>query len=403
MRTLRGSSTAIVGLLLTHATLAGATIEPPAMSDARSAGLGGTGVAYADNAAAVFHNPAGLSAVERGVVTLSVAPFFPQVQAPIAGSEEKSERGFFPMFLAGGAYRLNDQFVLGVAAYPVVGFGGEYKDLAALGGEKLSVAAASFEISPALSYSITDAVSVAVGYRATYVMEDIHQVTPGVAPNGDPVLVASDLNLSGTNFLGFQVGVLARVAEATRLGLTYRNKITVDLDGDFESMGAKLDASSEIAVPHTFKLGLAQELLDQQLMLALDLKYALYAESSESTKTTIEGFGTSETPLDWKNSLAVALGVEYRLPKDGPALRLGYSVTQSATSEDYPQPFLAPPGLLHSAHAGAGMKFSSLDVDLAGFYMWSSADVEPAADAAAEPGEYAINAYVASLSATYHM
>ena len=403
MRTLRRSSTATVGFILTQAALAGASVEPPAVSDARNAALGSTGVAYSDNGAAVFHNPAGLAAVEHGAVTLSVSPFFPQLEAPIAGAQEKSSRGFFPMFLGGGAYRLNEDLVLGFAVYPVLGFGGEYPDLEAFGGEELQVAAATFEASPALAYSITDTISIGVGYRATYMVQDVHQVTPGMAPDGTPVLVASDLSLSGTNFLGVHVGVLARLAEATRVGFTYRSKVTIDLEGDLESGGMKLDASSEFAVPHTFKLGLAQELLDEQLMLALDLKYALYAESSEKMTTTIEGLGTQEAPLEWNNSLGAGIGVEYRLAPAGPDLRVGYCATQSATSEDYPQPFLAPPGLLHSVHAGVGVTLSQLDLDLGGFYTWSRADVEPAADAIAEPGEYAMNAYIAALSATYRL
>ena len=38
--------------------------EPPAY-DARSVGLGGTGLAYLDSAAALFHNPANLAGVPR--------------------------------------------------------------------------------------------------------------------------------------------------------------------------------------------------------------------------------------------------------------------------------------------------------------------------------------------------
>lgn len=396
-------SWALASSTVAYATTVGATVEPPAVSDARSAALGSTGVAYSDSAAAVYHNPAALAGVEKGLVTLSVSPFFPKLRAPIGGTEQDSERGFFPMFLAGGAYRLTDDLVLGVAAYPVLGFGGKYSNLDVLGGEDLSVAAASFEASPAVSYAITKRVSLGLGYRVTYMTQDIHQVTPAVGPGGDPVLVASDMNLSGMNFLGVQAGVLARVADGTRLGFTYRNKVTIDLEGEVESAGTKLDASSEFAAPHTFKLGLAQALLDEQLMLAVDLKYALYAESSETMTTTIEGLGTTEAPLDWKNSLAAAVGAEYRLANDGPRLRVGYGATQSATSEDYPQPFLAPPGFIHSVHAGAGMRFSALELDLGGFYMWSGSDVEPAADSGAEAGEYAIDAYVVAVSATYRM
>ncbi len=388
-------------LVSAYALAASATVEPPAVSDARSAALGGTGVAYSDNGAAVFHNPAGLGSVGDGVLTLSLSPFLPQLSGPIAGTVEDSKRSFFPMFLAGGAYRLSDKLVAGLAVYPVFGFGAEYEGIDALGGQTLSMSAAAFEASPAIAYSITDDVTVAVGYRATYMIQQAKQVDVAADAAGNPLLVSSEANLSGMNFLGAQVGLLVRVAEGTSLGFTYRNKTTVDLDGDTKVAGQSMDTSAEFATPHTFKVGVAQSLLDERLMLALDLKYALYSESSETQAMTVEGVGTREVPLEWEDSISVSTGLEYRLAQTGPDLRVGYSVTTSATSQDYPQPFLAPPGLIHSVHAGTGMRFSDVAVDLGGYYMFSKENVEPAADAPGEPGEYGMNVYVVAVSASY--
>ena len=100
--------------------------------------------------------------------------------------------------------------------------------------------------------------------------------------------------------------------------------------------------------------------------------------------------------------LTAAAGVEYRFVPDGLAGRLGYSITQSATSEDYPQPFLPPPGIIHSLHAGLGTTLSSFDVDLGGYYCFGSYDVSaPIAPAVA--GEYGVRSVAIALSGTYHM
>ena len=46
-----------------------ASTEPPGGYDGRSVAMGGTGAAYIHNAAAIYHNPAGLSGVEHFTAT----------------------------------------------------------------------------------------------------------------------------------------------------------------------------------------------------------------------------------------------------------------------------------------------------------------------------------------------
>lgn len=391
---------AVTALMCTG--LAHANIEPPAAYDARSIGMGSTGVAHVHNGASLFHNPAALSGVEKGALTATFAPLLPQTKAPLAAppdTQVASERGFFPMFLVGGAYRVHPKLTLGLAAYPTMGFASKYKSVTALGGLEVSAKLAAMEIAPGAAFNLTDDISIGLAYRVTYMSYGAHMPTAMVLPTG-PVLLDSKLDVSGWNFLGIQAGAFAKITKTTRLGLTYRNKVPVNMKGNTEIGGQTVTSEVEFAAPHAFKLGVAQALLDDQLLLALDLKLSLYKDA-EKTLAVKTPAGTTEMALDWKNTFGVHAGAEYRFAPEGFRARLGYSLMQSATPENRAMPILPPPGLQHAIHAGAGYSTRNFDVDLGGYYLFGSANGAPGAPFQA--GDYSMNAMLFGLGGTYRI
>lgn len=381
-----------------------ANTEPPAPYDARSVGMGSTGLAHVHNGASLYHNPAGLDGVEKAAFTLVLAPFASQTTAPLAGpeTEVKSDRRILPLFLVGGAYRINDQLTLGLAAFPTMGLGANYSSAPILGGAKLNTQLRAIEIAPGASFAISRAFVVGLSYRVTYLSYLVE------APQGTPAgtLVNAKTDLSGWNFLGVQLGILARATKTTRLGFTYRNKVTANMTGSTDGGGLSLDTSAELSAPHSFKVGVAQQVLDERLLLAFDLKWALYQESSKriDIKTTIPGLGkqTQTVALDWKNAWTASVGAEYRIAPEGPALRTGYTLIQSATAESQVQPTTVPPGLGHAIHLGAGLSVSKLELDLGGYYLFGGKHVQT--DGTGFPsGDYRMNAILGAVSATYRL
>ncbi len=398
--------TAVAATVVTFTPRAFANIEPPPAYDARSVGMGSTGVAHVSNGASLYHNPAALHGVERGAVTGVFSPLAPQLTAPLDGPDTsvKSKRDLGPLFLVGGAYRVHERVVLGVAAFPTMGFGAEYQDLDALGGLDLSASLGVLEIAPGAAFGITDDIAVGLAYRASYFSYSASSpvLAPPPAPAG--TLLSAEADLSAWNFTGLHAGVFARVTPSTRLGLSYRSKISADLDGTTDIGGQELDTTLEFSVPHIFKLGVAQGLLDDRLLLALDLRYALYKDANESlvVETTVPGVGTQEqeTPLDWHDSIGVYLGGEYRV-HDLIRVRAGYSLASSATPEETVQPILPPPGLQHTIHAGAGVDVGGLEVDMGGYYLMGGQNAEPDPASGNAPGDYKFDAILGSVSVTY--
>jgi long-chain fatty acid transport protein len=214
-------------------------------------------------------------------------------------------------------------------------------------------------------------------------------------------------SLSGWSFLGAQLGLFYKPIDPLRLGLSYRTKVTADLDGETTApspMGeVSLDTTSEFSTPHKFTLGASYD-VNEKLLLALDAKYILYADSNKelSTTTTIPMVGeqTQTIPFDWKNVFGVAVGAEYHIVSSVP-LRLGYNLSTSATPEETAGIFVTPPGLVHGFHAGAGLDLKNWAFDIGGAYAIVGSDVDDSTQGFA--GHYAMNVMILSLGATYRM
>jgi long-chain fatty acid transport protein len=374
-----------------------ATTDGPANYDARSVGMGGTGVAFLHNGASVYMNPATLHGINELAATGVITAFGPQLTAPAAGpqTEVETNRDFFPLFLVGAGYRLSERIVIGAAVFPAGGFGAAYEGVpGAAGPMDLELTVAIFEAAPAIAFAVTKEFSIGLGYRMTYMRESATQPTPfGVA----------EISLSGTSFVGANAGLFYKPNDTMRFGLLYRSKVTADLDGETKLGPAALDTTSEFSSPHTFKLGSAFN-VSEQWMVALDLKYLMYSNSHEELSTTTTdptgAKATQTIPLDWKDVYGVALGVEYHVVPTVP-LRAGYNLGTSGTPDETANIFSAPPGLVHSGTVGVGLQLEKLELDLGGAYSFASKEVTTSTQG--PPGRYAISAMFLSLGATYRL
>jgi long-subunit fatty acid transport protein len=368
--------------------------DEAAALDGQSVGMGNTGTAYVANGAAMYFNPALLHQTQTLGATLAVAPISAVLDTPITGpnTQFSSSGSPFPLFLAGVNYRLADRVVLGLAAYPVAGFGANYSKV--LNGQDATLTAFAIEISPGASFAITKDLAVGVAYRVTYT---------GLQTGAPLLSTYENQSVSGTNFLGAQLGVFYRPVAPLRLGFSYRSKISTDLSGTTQFNGMSMPTSSSIAWPHMFRLGAALSLLDDRLLVAVDGSYAMFSDSTQQlviVQQYASGPQSTTTPLDWIDSFGVGVGVEYRVVPQVPA-RVGYTVGRSNTGENAASYFFVPPGVAQTFHAGAGLRLDRWAFDLGAYYESQARDVPN--DQIANPGRYAVRGVAASLSATFHI
>ncbi|HKP60688.1 MAG TPA: outer membrane protein transport protein [Polyangiales bacterium] len=413
---------------------AAASNELNGLFDARSMGMGGTGVAFLDSAGAIPTNPALLDQIGKLTLTLNGFLFISQPEAPYRITHSnpdgttydnwetiRSDTIYAPLFFVGGAYRLHERIVVGAGFYPIIGQGTQasYKPAPELKPElevTNDLAAGLIELGNAVSVKVTDTFALAAMWRITYLTQKLKTPLPGRAlgglvfdKNGNPVY--GDVEVSGVNFGGFQLGLLWKASKNVRLGFSYRNKVVVKGEGTttstnpIDGSAIELETEQPFANPHAFRAGIAVSAMDDKFLFTTDVKYLMYEESWKTLDVTTVRDGksmTTSTPLNWKDAFNVHLGSEYQVT-DGFRARLGYIMSTTATPEDYAKAFTAPPGVAHCWTAGIGLKvLDQLDVDLAGSYITLRTQIYYATPDNAGAGIYASHTGELSLSATYH-
>lgn len=414
---------------------ASANTDINGLFDARSAAMGGSGVAYLDSPGAIPINPALLDQIGKLSVSVNLFYINTQTQAPFtvyhldqAGQPYRNYEtvrgdptsGALPFF--GVAYRLVDRVVIGAAAYPVIGQGGDakyrpapdqYPAVEAVNHGAMGLVEAGVPV----AVRVLDNLSVALMWRVMYMTQSISTpMSTGEPPAGVQMLpmggqvVNSDVDVSGVNFGGLQAGVLYRPMPSLRLGLTYRSKVVVNGSGSTTAllgpMPMKIDTRTSFTSPHTLRAGLAWSALHDRLLIAADFKYLMYAEAykTQDVTLTLNGMATTVSqPLNWKDAYVALLGTEYRFV-EGWRARIGYALSTSATPADHALALGAPPGIGHSFGGGLGVELSeNFKLDVAASYVLLVTHVDTATEHNAGVGTYAARALNLAAQVIYRM
>ena len=329
----------------------------PTFYQGRTLGMGGSSLAFSDDATAAAINPANLDAIDEWSATGTFAPMLIANSAPFSpGGHTQGEREVAPLMFVGAGVRIFDKAVTGLAVYAESGAGARYLAVPELGGMDMAFQLAVMEAALPLSYAITDEFSLGLALRMGFAtMATDMPFDPGTGP------MRVDESMSGFGFPGVSVGANYRPTDQLSLAVNYRSKMTMEISGDgtasSPAFGSQtLAVESEWSTPHSFGIGAAYEIVPKRLLVATDLRYALLDDAVDDLNMTIEMQGQaapiqSALSLQWKDSLVWALGAEYRVT-DWMPLRAGYGLTTSATAEDHATALTPAPGLLQSLHAG---------------------------------------------------
>jgi len=424
-------------LLLLVVGRAHASTDINGLFDARSTALGGTGAGYLDSAGAIPTNPALLDQIGKLTVTLDVFYIRSQPQAPYkvyhldANGQRyasydtiRSEPTGAPLPFLGAAYRLADRVVVGAAVYPVIGQGASAKfrpapdELPNLVASN-QVAMGLIEMGVPVSLRLLDNLAVALMWRGTYMTQSLNvpvpnKAYPGVLINTTGTEVSNgDIQVTGFNATGFQLGVFYKPVPALRLGLTYRSKVIVDGSGTTTSKnplnGAPivLDTQQGYTNPHAFRAGAALSVLDDKVLFVADFKYLMYAEAFKQLKVVTTPMNgkpmINYQPAYWKDSISLGLGAEVKAG-DMLHFRAGYNMTTSATTEKYAISYMAPPGVAHLVSGGIGIKLlDCLNMDIAAAYVVLASTITEATEYNAGVGTYASHGFELAQSFTLHL
>jgi len=328
---------------------------------ARSLGMGGIGVAVAEDATAISLNPACMARLQRIEVSGEFRHSSSEFDGSMSGDAFESSFSHtdisalraaypFPTFrgslvLAVAAERLYDFTDDRLAAYegeiawteppgdPMSGDWAQVEDYIAEGGIYAFTAGAAVDISP--SIALGAAVSYYSGdyaYTFRWDLDDVNELS-------DAYDDVTSIDEYSTDVSGLRatVGTLFYVSDRLSLGLTVDTPLTLTFDGrGDQSVTANggaviLDQSSflfsdEVTLPFSFRAGAALSPVDL-LMLGADVGYTEWSEMAYEGPLTqiVEEDGGIARESIYEGVIDYAIGLEATIPNWPVRLRAGYA------------------------------------------------------------------------------
>jgi len=306
--------------------------------DAKANGMGNAFTAVADNASAVWYNPAAIGDLEgRTALSLGTVMVDPAMKHKYAGGSDSIKDMIHvpPYFYA--AHKLNEKWGLGFGFNLPYGLSTEWEKTSRTASVATLSDIKAFNYNLNGSYKVNEELSVAVG--ADYVALDATL---------NKMLAGKELELEGSgNGWGWNAAAMYKVNDKWKLGANYRSSVKVLVnDATAKWNTFSNSASTKITLPDTFQLGAAYEANSRWLVSAgVDYtdwttyrKVAIRSGTITQITTLFYGAGnatnTSTDTKDWKSVWAFRAGTRYKY-SDKIAFTLGAFYDKNPVTEKY--------------------------------------------------------------------
>ena len=354
--------------------------------------MGGAFVGLANDATAIFHNPAGIAFLEGTQVSAGVTLIFPNstlsmpdidlVNPAYAETYDQVSQVFYPptFYIT---HKFSDKIVAGFGFFAPYGLGTEWPNPTTFPLRYISTKAnmQTLMFNPTIAYKFNDNLSVGVGVSYIYssldldltYLLDLTAIPPPVGPLGYYDVPITVENTTGTAW-AVNAGVLYK-GEKFSLGFNWRGGFTIDYDGDLDldmsNVPIPLPENGTVVAPfsfpHVLGIGAAFNLSDQ-LILTADVHYVLWSAFDVIVvEATVPGLPISLDfpPIDenFEDSFLFRVGMQYQMNENF-ALRGGFLYDQT------PQPVESMDTMLPDSDrwaltAGFGYNIGKVAIDVA--------------------------------------
>lgn len=407
------------------------------MVDAQAYGQANSFVARANTPSGVFFNPAGLTQLEKGAVTLGLTPLFSRTNydTPTGTDHDSSNPPLIIPNLYTAIPFMDGKIVAGFGVNSPHVMGAEWTNLAAFRYFTSQGEIMALQLTPTLSYKIHDKISVGAGVVYSYIKGKVKSFFPqtrtttnivivGVTPT--LVVTQSTINDGLRDFTGsgdgwgYNLGVHITPFENHSIGINYRSRIMSTINGrtELKSMAGdtllvfpnshySVDTETDLNLPQSFQFGYAYAPEKWAVEVdALWVDYTSFGENYFSAHTESNAarqlvlFPSNPIKRNWQSSWRFSLGGNYKLTDDL-ELRGGYAYTSEVVPDHTFEPGI-PDSSQHSFTTGAGYSFWKLTLDFAYGYVYiPSRDVNYGTSSALT-GTYSTKEHILSSSLTYH-
>jgi long-chain fatty acid transport protein len=290
-------------------------------------------VAEADDASAIFYNPAGLNQLKRPQVYQGLFLNYPDRDYSGGGLDSETNHRIYKSMTVFGALPVHKRVALGIGFFSPFGMGTAWPPTWA--GRYITTFSSmkTYNLNPVVSVKVLDNLSVATGFDVMWSKVQLKrrsQVLGGALPD-------AETNLSGKGQgWGYNLGVLYEPLSGVKLGASYRSHISVQHNGDFASALPSpltsppvVPGSATIVFPASLTAGISYSRFTP-FTFEFDTTWTGWS-SYDKLKVRLDrpilanGVMTSilTTPKNWHDAWAFRFGANYKV-KEGMKIRAGY-------------------------------------------------------------------------------
>lgn len=320
----------------------------------KSKGIGGAGVAYAQDALAPATNPAGAVYVKDSV-EFGLSYFRPDRGATVGsafGGGYRDANGEASFLIPDFGYKttISPDLAFDLAIYGNGGMNTTYST-PIYGASNLSMNLEQLFVAPTLAYKVNDKHSVGISLNLAY---------QRFKATGLEGFYVSNAGYDSSYGVGFRIGYTGELADWLTVGATYQTRTRMTRFDKYATLFAE---NGDFDIPSNFALGFAAKITDG-LVFVLDVERIRYSEvDSVGNPLSLSG----GSGFGWRDVTAIKTGFSYDVSKDL-TVRIGYNHSTQPIEADQTMYNVIAPGVVQGhLTLGATYRFSR-QLEASAFY-----------------------------------
>jgi long-chain fatty acid transport protein len=332
---------------------------------AKAMGMGSAFIGRADDASAIYYNPAGLAFLEGTNVLIGITPIMPHVTVELGGNSWDSEQRWVFAPSAYFSTKITENIAVGFGMFVPNGLGMQFNEQ--YGGNFISYRSMSMGVyfRPTIAFKVNENLALAAGVDIVYSKLMHWRKFPYAMldPNLAFLNMSADERSEGDGMgYGFVASALYK-ADKFQFGVKYRHQVEVDYEGDadftlnasgiptvdgmFGAIFKDQILTTTMTIPGEISAGI-MVIASDDLSFTADFSYTLWEVIDTITMThsepvTAAMLGPNDVwTMNWENTWMLRLGTEYWLNREF-AVRAGFALDHSPIPNEHLTPF-APDG-----------------------------------------------------------
>jgi len=338
---------------------------------ARASGQAEAFAAQADDASAIWYNPAGLTQLEGTNVSAGGYIVLPDEHFKgVEGDASNHQVSLLPHFYGESDFGLeNIRFGLGVNN--VFGLRETWGTTGPLETQFQRGHLYVINIEPTVAYKFSDNFSAGVGFNVYYGSADLERKQP----LGPPPIPLGSFRFHGTDAsIGASPAVMWKIDAQNTIGAFYHSPFTLNLTGPADVTGHGIPTigpsrvTAGIHIPQGAGIGYAIHPIPA-LKLEADIVWSNWAALQQiSFKSASPAFNGSKIPTAYHDTWSFRFGTQYDLTQNW-SIRGGYAYGTSAAPQATFSP-IVPDSNYHLFSAGIGYSTDRWSIDAAYLFIF---------------------------------